>query len=60
VQQLLHPATKKEGKEIPMITIVALAGLPRFPLGRIVSTPGTLEACSPEYLAQCLTQALSR
>ena len=39
-----------------MITIVALAGRPRFPLGRIVSTPGALEACAPEYLAQCLTR----
>ena len=35
---------------------VALAGRPRFPLGQIVSTPGALEACSPEYLAACLSR----
>ncbi len=25
-----------------------------FPLGQIVSTPGALEACSPDYLKLCL------
>jgi len=39
-----------------IITLIALAGRPRFPLGQIVSTPGALEACSPEYLAECLTR----
>jgi hypothetical protein len=29
---------------------------PLFPLGQIVSTPGALEACSPAYLAECLTR----
>ncbi len=39
-----------------MITIITLAGHPRFPLGQIVGTPGALEACAPEYLAACLTR----
>jgi len=26
----------------------------KFPLGRIVSTPGALDACTPEYLRECL------
>lgn len=29
---------------------------PRFALGAVVSTPGALEACSREYLAQCLAR----
>jgi hypothetical protein len=39
-----------------MITIIALGGRPRFTLGEIVSTPGALEACSVDYLTQCLTR----
>ena len=39
-----------------MKVIVALAGRPRFSLGQIVGTPGALEACSPEYLAECLSR----
>jgi hypothetical protein len=39
-----------------MKTIIALAGRAKFDLGRIVSTPGVLEACSPEHLAECLTR----
>jgi hypothetical protein len=27
---------------------------PLFPLGQVVSTPGALEACQPEYLNRCL------
>jgi hypothetical protein len=26
----------------------------KFPLGRIVSTPGALDTCTPEYLRECL------
>jgi hypothetical protein len=26
----------------------------KFPLGRIVSTPGALDACTSEYLRECL------
>ena len=39
-----------------MKVIVAVTGRSRFPLGQIVSTPGALEACSPEYLAACLAR----
>jgi len=39
-----------------MKVIVALAGRPRFSLGQIVGTPGALEACSPKYLAECLSR----
>ncbi len=28
----------------------------KFELGQIVSTPGALESCSPEYLAECLAR----
>ena len=31
----------------------------KFALGQIVSTPGALEACSPDYLAECLTRHAS-
>jgi predicted transcriptional regulator len=36
--------------------IVVAAAPRRFALGRIVSTPGALEACSAEYLAQRLSR----
>jgi hypothetical protein len=39
-----------------MKVIMALAGRPRFSLGQIVSTPGALDACSPEHLADCLAR----
>ena len=26
----------------------------KFPLGQVVSTPGALRACSPQYLNECL------
>lgn len=28
----------------------------KFPLGQIVSTPGALEACTQDYLTQCLAR----
>lgn len=28
----------------------------QFPLGQIVSTPGAMQACSPERLAECLAR----
>jgi hypothetical protein len=49
VQQPLHPKTNQEGKEPKMKIIVAVAGHPRFSFDQIVSTPGALAACSPEY-----------
>ena len=39
-----------------IVTVIALAGRARFQLGQIVSTPGALEACSPEHLAECLAR----
>ena len=39
-----------------MLTVITLAGRARFPLGQIVSTPGALEACKPDYLAACLAR----
>jgi hypothetical protein len=39
-----------------MKIIIALAGKAKFDLGQIVSTPGALEACSPERLTECLTR----
>ncbi len=42
-----------------MKIIIALAVRPKFDLGQIVSTPGALEACRPEYLAECLTRHAS-
>jgi hypothetical protein len=38
-----------------MNTIVAVAHR-KFDLGQIVSTPGTMNACSPDYLAECLAR----
>jgi len=32
----------------------AIPDTAKFPLGRIVSTPGALDACTPEYLRECL------
>ena len=31
----------------------------KFELGQVVSTPGALEACTPDYLAKCLTRHAS-
>jgi hypothetical protein len=39
-----------------MKTIIALAGKAKFDLGQTVSTPGALEACSPEHLLHCLSR----
>jgi hypothetical protein len=39
-----------------MTTLIALAGVRRFDLGQIVSTPGALECCSPEHLLHCLAR----
>ncbi len=33
-----------------MKNVVAIARVARFDLGRIVTTPGALDACSPEHL----------
>jgi hypothetical protein len=33
---------------------ISVPNTAKFPLGRIVSTPGALEACTPEYLRECL------
>jgi hypothetical protein len=38
---------------------IALAVKPKFDLGQIVSTPGALEACSPEHLTACLARHAS-
>src|SRR5215472_8001000 len=32
----------------------AIPDTAKFPLGRIVSTPGALDACTSEYLRECL------
>jgi|SRR5271154_2981461 len=42
-----------------MNIIIALAGKAKFDLGQIVSTPGALEACPPEYLTACLARHAS-
>lgn len=39
-----------------MNTVIALTGTVRFDLGRIVATPGALEACSPAHLLECLSR----
>src|SRR3954470_5462605 len=36
--------------------IISRSSSPRFDLGMVVSTPGALEACSPEHLALCLAR----
>jgi hypothetical protein len=39
-----------------MKVIVTVGGQSRFALGAIVSTPGAIEACSPQHLALCLAR----
>jgi hypothetical protein len=46
--------TRRKGNPA-MITIVAVPHR-KFDLGRIVSTPGAMDACSPAYLAECLAR----
>jgi hypothetical protein len=37
-----------------MKTAITLPTNAKFPLGQVVSTPGALQACSPQYLSECL------
>jgi hypothetical protein len=62
VQLQLHLAIKKKERK-PAMTGTANdnqepINIPRrlFALGQIVSTPGALDACPPEYLPQCLAR----
>ena len=36
------------------IAAITLPTNAKFPLGRVVSTPGALQACTPKYLSECL------
>jgi hypothetical protein len=42
-----------------IIALAAGANPAKFALGQVVSTPGALEACSPDHLAECLTRHAS-
>jgi hypothetical protein len=48
-------ATQTNEKGNAMKNLIALENR-KFELGRIVSTPGALEACSQDYLLECLTR----
>jgi hypothetical protein len=59
LQQLLQPKTNQEGEGNPMIQPVFIHSvyfrrIPRFPLGKIVATPGALDACPPDRFDDCL------
>ena len=42
-----------------MCTVPPNPRQPRFELGQIVSTPGALEACTPEQMSRCLARHLT-